>query len=152
SASGLALDDPYEGALPDADVETMRALLREAKVPDDALVQLLKSFRINEGWKSSVGLNCWHVNPYESAAMWKLYASNEEGVAIKSTVRRLKDSLSSYAPDVFLGAVSYIDYGKDLIYRGNPFGNLFCAFLHKRRSFEHEQELRAVCIPQMDPD
>jgi len=37
-----------------------------------------------------VFVNPWHKNEFESAAMWKLYLKSEEGVAIRTTVERLK--------------------------------------------------------------
>ena len=35
-------------------------------------------------------VNCWHMNDFESAAMWRLYLKSNEGIAIQSTFRRLK--------------------------------------------------------------
>src|SRR5438876_753236 len=40
-----------------------------------------------------VAVNCWHMNDHESAAMWPLYVQGNEGVAIQSTVGRLKRAL-----------------------------------------------------------
>jgi len=37
---------------------------------------------------------CWHASNYESAAMWKVYVQGNEGIAIQSTVGRLKGSLN----------------------------------------------------------
>jgi hypothetical protein len=43
--------------------------------------------------------------------------------------------------DVYVGMVEYVgDYETDPMY----IGNIFSPFLHKRKSFEHERELRAV--------
>ena len=30
-------------------------------------------------------LNCWHQSDFESAAMWSIYAANEEALAVQST-------------------------------------------------------------------
>lgn len=82
-------------------------------------------------------INCWHMNEYESAAMWKLYAKGDEAVAIQTTYKNVIDSL----PDnVFVGLVQYIDYENDWL----PEGNSFFPFMHKRRSFAHEMEVRVV--------
>ena len=73
--------------------------------------------------------------------MWDLYIKGTEGVAIQSTFRSLTESFSLHADDsIFVGEVSYIDYENDWM----PEGNLFYAFMHKRKSFEHERELRAL--------
>jgi hypothetical protein len=86
-------------------------------------------------------VNCWHISKYEPAAMWKAYLKSDEGVAIRSTVQRLKDSIANYSDfEVLIGAVSYIDFDSQMI----PMTNLVLPSIHKRRSFEHERELRAV--------
>jgi len=87
-----------------------------------------------------VAVNCWHLNDYESAAMWPLYVQGKEGVAIQSTVGRLKRAFDPSTQDVVVGAVRYIDHSTDTI----PRNNFLQAFLHKRKSFEHERELRAL--------
>jgi len=92
-----------------------------------------------------VAVNCWHMNDYESAAMWPLYVPGNEGIAIQSTVGRLKRAFEPSLENVVIGAVRYIDHSTDTI----PRGNFLQAFLHKRKSFEHERELRAlVFMPQ----
>jgi hypothetical protein len=41
---------------------------------------------------------------------------------------------------IHLGEIQYINYERDWL----PEGNLFYPFVHKRKSFEHEREVRAV--------
>jgi hypothetical protein len=47
--------------------------------------------------------------------------------------------MATIRPSV-VGAVKYADYEQDWI----PEGNFLAPFLHKRRSFEHEHEVRAI--------
>ena len=58
--------------------------------------------------------------------------------ALRSTYARLRQALDY--EDVFIGEVEYIDYERQWM----PEGNSFYPFMHKRKSFEHENELRAV--------
>lgn len=37
-------------------------------------------------------VNCWNMNENESDAMWKVYASNDKGIAIQSSLGNLIDS------------------------------------------------------------
>ena len=77
--------------------------------------------------------------------MWRLYAQSNEAVAVRSTYKRLRDCLpydEKSHPCVYIGEVQYIDYEHQPI----PEGNLFWPFLHKRRSFQHERELRGVVL------
>ncbi len=82
-------------------------------------------------------INCWHINNYESAALWKIYSSNNESVAIQSSYYNLRVCLPE---TIQIGQVNYIDYDHDLIKENNT----LWPFVHKRKSFSHENELRAV--------
>jgi hypothetical protein len=79
------------------------------------------------------------MNQHESAAMWKLYLKSDEGIAIQSTYGKLKRSLID-EEQIHIGVVKYIDYEKEWV----DAGNLYSPFVHKRKSFEHEQEVRAL--------
>jgi len=90
--------------------------------------------------KKKMAINCWHMNDNESAAMWKLYLKSDEGIVIRSTYKRLYNALQNSEYNFYAGKVTYIDYETD------TFGahNALNPFVHKRNSFEHEQELRAI--------
>jgi len=90
--------------------------------------------------KNNLYVSCWHANHYESAAMWKLYSMNEYGLAIKSTVKALKESLIDPDTYIQIGKVNYMDYDNQSV----PSGNIFYPVVHKRLSFEFEQEVRAI--------
>lgn len=74
--------------------------------------------------------------------MWKCYADHKDGIAIQSTVERFKKAISNDTTQIFIGKVGYIDYSISAV----PEGNIFYNFLHKRKSFEHEKELRAITM------
>ncbi len=82
-------------------------------------------------------INCWHMNEHESDAMWRLYARTSDAVAVQSTYARLHQALPSLT---YLGVVEYMDYQTDWM----PENNGFYRFMRKRKSFEHERELRAL--------
>jgi hypothetical protein len=85
--------------------------------------------------------NSWHLNEFESAAMWELYLKTPEGIAVETTFGRLRDSFSAeQTQQVFIGMVNYIDYETTAV----PSRNSFFLALHKRMSFAHERELRAL--------
>ncbi len=104
-------------------------------------------------------INCWHMNPAESDAMWHRYTANgktNEGVAIRTTLKRLKDCFIKTSETIFIGQVSYIDYANTLLMSGiqnadtketipaPDYGGNFRSVLLKRNSFEHEKELRCL--------
>lgn len=90
--------------------------------------------------KTEIAANCWHMNDHESAAMWSLYLKSQDGIAIQSTYNRLVDCFEETDIDVMIGIVKYIDYDKAFI----NFADTFSPFLHKWKSFEHENEIRCI--------
>ena len=70
--------------------------------------------------------------------MWRLYAREADGIAIKTTLGRFRESFVGDR-SVYAGAVKYEDYRTAII----PSNNIMLPLLHKRLSFGHEQEFRA---------
>jgi tmRNA-binding protein len=129
------LSDKYEGSFTEADAKLWEDKLK----PETKLSQI----EIYDMFRKFVNISSWHINDNESAAMWEICLQSNEGVAIKSTFKRLKDSFIPHKEDeILIGKVKYIDYTRDSI----PKGNIFNPFLYKRKAFEHERELRAVIM------
>lgn len=88
---------------------------------------------------------CWHDNLGESAAMWDLYCKRA-GVAITTTAKRLRDALPSTGwENRVVGRVQYIDFSR-LPKAFRPVGQNMMSpfFFFKRKSFEHEREVRLL--------
>jgi len=126
------LGDRYEGATSHANRPLWPIVYR-----DIGLSALEVNSRHAQWERQWTFVNCWHVNEDESDAMWRAYTRTSEAVAIQSSYARLHRVLPS---GTFVGMVEYIDYQKDWM----PEGNAFYRFMHKRKCFEHERELRAL--------
>ena len=128
------IGDPFEGSFSKANIPFRDILYKDeehVKAEDISEVyKLIREFTV---------INCWHINWQESAAMWKLYLKSNEGIAIQSNFERLKTSFNYEKDNIYIGKVKYIDYEKELV----PEGPLQC-FVHKRKSYQHEKELRAI--------
>ncbi|HUU16888.1 MAG TPA: DUF2971 domain-containing protein [Sedimentisphaerales bacterium] len=135
-----SLGDPFEGSYSKANIKLRPTVYK--CIPKNSLDKIQKQTEVlSKEIRKFTVINCWHMNEYESAAMWKLYLKSNEGVAIQFTFTRLTESLNNYEEnDVFVGKVNYINYETEWL----PEGNSFYPFLHKRKSFEHERELRAI--------
>ncbi|WP_123622374.1 DUF2971 domain-containing protein [Halorubrum sp. CSM-61] len=147
-------EDPLEGSLSRANVETREIRYEDTEIPPSVLETLSQAARQH---RKTTYLSCWHLNNYESAAMWEQYSTNEQGIAIQTTVGDLIKSLTD-KPGVFMsgedtpddadkidrtitfGKVQYIDYDRQLM----PESNLYAPLFFKRLSFEHEREFRAA--------
>ena len=130
------LGDPFEGFWSQANYKTLTQRYPPEVV--QGLLQVGHGFDRMRGWHL---VNCWHWNEFESDAMWKIYAAQSRGVAIKTDFQSLTGSLVEDSP-LFIGKVNYVDYDETII----PEGNTFYAYLHKRHHFEHEREVRAMML------
>ena len=92
--------------------------------------------------RGSTFVNCWYQEAEESEAMWKLFATQQYGVAVRTTAARLIGSFTERLPD-YLGCVEYIAYDKVPM----PVSE-FPPVFYKRKAFMHEREVRAVAAPQ----
>ncbi|MBU4274964.1 hypothetical protein KKE19_04100 [Patescibacteria group bacterium] len=130
------LGDPFEGSFPEVNINLRPSLYK--KIPEEIIKKVLPDFYKNV--REHTFLNCWHENDCESIAMWNMYLKSNEGIAIRSTYKRLKECLNKTTEDIFIGKVKYIDYKKEWM----PEGNSLYPFVHKRKSYEYEKEIRAV--------
>ena len=124
-------EDQYEGTFSEPTFEEIRKLSMDN--PD--FLDYYKKQRKN------VVISSWHINEYESFAMWQIFTQKSEGLAIQSTLGRLQEALipeKTYKQHI--GEVNYIDYKKEYI----PFDNAFFPFLFKRKSFQYEREIRII--------
>ena len=132
------LNDPFEGSFPERNI-----IARHTNLHPE-LAEVIQSFPslMSAFWMQLTRftlVNCWHESSHESEAMWKLYASASGGLAIKT---RFDSFVNSFITEdtIHIGKVQYIDYDNDLIPEDDPLS----PYLHKRKSFEHENEVRAI--------
>jgi hypothetical protein len=146
------LVDQFEGSLPRPNILARRAnsYFKTIVQSSDGRVEtaeesMARSLRLE---RTHAFVNCWHMNNHESAAMWQLYSSNAQGIAIRSTYQALCESFRNYPRPVYVGVMNYIDYDLELIRdaRSNTpaLFNMLYPLMHKRRSYQHEAELRAL--------
>lgn len=127
-SNSSAFEDPYEGAFSEGN-EAMRGFVL-SKAPGREVKQKLFD-------PSKVVISCWYTSQHESAAMWSLYSKSSDAIAICTTYNKFRKLLPNAAR---VGLVKYVDYSKDWIPEENP----LYRFMHKRVSFQHEHELRAI--------
>ena len=124
-------EDQYEGTFSEPTYEEIKKL----SVNNPEFLNYYKSHR------EKVAVSSWHINEYESFAMWQIFTQNSEGLAIQSTIGRLQNAVMREKKfEQYIGEVNYIDYEKEYI----PFDNMFFPFLFKRKSFQYEREVRII--------
>jgi hypothetical protein len=124
-------EDQYEGTFSEPTFEEIKKLA----VDNPDFLNYYKTHR------EKVAVSSWHINEYESYAMWQIFTQNSEGLAIQSTIGRLQKAVDQENNfDQYIGEVNYIDYKKEYI----PFDDSFFPFLFKRKSFQYEREVRIL--------
>ncbi len=153
SVEALQKNDPFEGSLSNANFDYLRSLgaddskLRTALGIDEnrpiepyarrsVTPEVQEERCINNA--RSVYANCWHLNEHESAVLWSVYAGSGEGVCVKSSIGRIKSSLSDVTEQVYIGKVRYLNYDTELV----DMGHIYNLVLSKRMSYKAEDELR----------
>jgi len=135
-----AWDDPYEN------------LILKSKVKQ------LSGEIISYGFHTHFYGQCWTLHQ-ASDAMWRIYSNDKKGVRIRTTVRKLANSLSGSdvkLPDAkcFIGKVRYLPNKKLIAFSNSVYSvyedgslavaNLFDSLLVKRTAFSHEKEVRLL--------
>ncbi|WP_396182544.1 hypothetical protein [Flavobacterium sp.] len=124
-------EDQYEGTFSEPTFEEIRKIAEN----NPEFLDYYKSHR------EKIVISSWHINEYESFAMWQIFTKNNEGLAIQSTVKRLQEAMKPETKTTqYIGEVNYIDYKKEYI----PFDDTFFPFLFKRKSFQYEREVRII--------
>lgn len=137
------LSDSWEGVWPVKFIE----VLRSDQVREEYRTLWQDITRWQKWLRGATYVNCWHLGEHESAAMWTLYAGYGASIAIRSRVSRLKEGICRGSP-FYVGSVEYLDYTRELIAGGDL--NMILPFFAKRKSFEHEHELR-VLVQDLPP-
>jgi hypothetical protein len=133
------VDDPYEGTIPNFNEKQAPEIYKpyfpseeQFKKSRETLAQAYRQF------KQVILINSWYLKDFEVVSMWR---SQDCGVLVESTYGNLRDSLEKNVKDpIYIGSVRYLDFDNEWM----PEGNLFEAFITKRRPFESEGEIRAL--------
>ncbi|HEK3154202.1 TPA: DUF2971 domain-containing protein [Proteus mirabilis] len=94
-------------------------------------------------------VNCWYHNDFESEAMWKLYSDSGKGIAIKTNVTSLVNSLSGNDElSLRLGKVKYFNFFDTNLKHEDCLVDGSTSPLLKRKEYEHENEVRLYLVPK----
>jgi hypothetical protein len=166
SIKHLRAIDPYEGAIPEGEIEYLRALeklhldsfvehgamTKEQRQEAEARQPRYHEMQINrdEFESNFTYVSCWHENESESDAMWRIYGGLTGAVAVQSTFGRLcatveraseplRSGMPPDNPRILCGRVKYLDF-----INWKPPQLWTARYFQKRRPFEMDHEVRAV--------
>lgn len=132
-------DDSFEGALSEKDKQFFNNL-------NNGIADYMTADKAGCYYS-----NCWTKSAVDEYVLWNAYASLKDGVAVKSTVARLLESLESdKEKDVYVSDVLYIDYSKDFTFKKtNGKVNTLAPHFTKRDYFKSEKELRVMYVDSL---
>ncbi len=140
------LGDDHEGSLPDSYIK-----IREEKWQHKDSINRLE--RGSKEGRKDYFISCWTMQNPSSLSMWKIYTTNQTGVAIETTVGGLSNSFAKIPHEFFeryqakIMAVEYIDFDKeDTLY------NQFDRFIHKQKAYAYEKEVRMLIFSSSTVD
>jgi len=152
--------DPFEGSVPKAEIDKQVVIFSGAysnmmqqiaphypgtnfrASPHNNLDPWTRVKRIRLAKALSAHVSCWMWGD-ESEGMWRLYCNDESirgrGVALQTTLGALKKSVAPF--DLIVCPITYLHYHEA---GGAGFDHELDPFMHKRKGFEHERELRVL--------
>lgn len=128
------INEDHERFKPLDDFENKLKLQKEELVP------------LKNKISKSTRVNCWYYSEKESEAMWKLYSDGGKGIAIKTTVGSLVESINTDI-QISLGRVKYLDFLSTTLELKDCLTDGVLSPLLKRNEYEHENEVRLYSTP-----
>jgi hypothetical protein len=152
-AAARQFDDPFEGAITDAERAWREQEAKRDFDDEDTESWLAGMSSAFAELRRLTKVNCWHAATGENVAMWERYLHEKNaGVAVRSTVGGLKEALHEFRlrptygeETIVVGRVRYIDFAAhEVIHR-----SMLEIFLYKRIEYRDEQEIRAILSLRM---
>lgn len=133
------LQDRFEGSYSRHQIMAMERWFED--INESHMIESEREKRRKDRLKTYI--SCWCMGEVDLDLMWKGYVRNPPGVAVKSTVKRLKnicDKAVEYWP-LDISTVTYFDHAgtKNINYFGTPTN-----FLYKDFHFKLDNELRII--------
>jgi hypothetical protein len=128
------LQDGFEGSMPLSTKEEFDRYFKESGVdPRSVIDATYPAWRCRK-WHY---VNCWSLGAHESAGLWRIFSTEDQGVAVETTYRALT---GVFDKDDWIGLVQYINYER----AAYPQISDFEMVMLKRKEFEYEKEVRVA--------
>lgn len=146
------LEDPYEGLPPRGLISEMWRAVEYAPVEKQHEIRdrVKHTSGVLASARELVYVNCWHASAIESMAMWKIYGRLGDGIAIRTTFDRFRNSVTDESVLVYGGMVEYVDFDTYIPPSGTWSGLEWATT--KRRSFDYEREFRGLVTTKRVPE
>lgn len=122
----------------------------EGKIPEKIFKMMFKDDEESAIiYKQGIGrlrketfVSSWTASEKECFAMWKMYAKEKLGIAIKTNFEKLKEAFKNEKETIYIGEVVYYNNNKPKY----QIGNTFTTILTKHNYYEFESEVRCITM------
>jgi hypothetical protein len=132
------LGDQHEGRIPEK-VYKMMLDYDERMGRKNDFAQNYKGF-VENNLRENTLVSSWNATENESFAMWKMYAKEKLGIAIKTNIEGLQNCFNKTERNIYIGEVNY--------YNDNApkyeTGNMYYSLMVKHHYYEFESEVRCI--------
>lgn len=127
--------DPWEVSLTHGQVEFLRKRhpIRTLGSTEPETFEE-RTARVQSLWWIDTYVNCWTASPYESHALWRIFCGPNEGVAIRTTLGRLRQIMGNIG-------IYKVEYGEPA---NTHTPQQIAQATVKRPAFAYEQEVRII--------
>jgi hypothetical protein len=88
--------DPWEVSLTQNQIEFLEARHPISTLGSPSIeTSFDRAKRINAQWRVDTYVNCWSASDHESHALWRIFCGPSEGVAIQTTLGKLRRTLDN---------------------------------------------------------
>lgn len=136
------LGDPFEGKIYQISIERYilslpqnQELYRKNPKIIEMMIKSLGNCITRQSYSTYV--SCWNFGKNESSALWRLYGKGKNSICIQARYCNLVDILNN---ETYIGKVQYENIDENEVFTQQSFSY----FMRKRKSFEFENEIRAV--------
>ena len=137
------LTDQYEGTSFESDKQRLLSKIRKSKNYDNEVKEVIEELQETNELRSYTLVNCWTLKTHESFALWKIYVGNGPGVAIRTTISKLKKSINETNQDFDEHiSIAQVRYRETSEY---PFSRLYST-ITKKPFYDFEDELRMMIL------
>ncbi len=139
----LSMGDEFEGTVfPETVEETKNFYMAQYGQSEEQATTNSQSldFTIKNHLLPNQFISCWTVKEQECFPMWKLYAKDKYGIAIKTNFNSLCTAFNDEEKDIYIGDVQYDRSSQDWLKTGNAFRFA----LSKKVFYKEEDEMRCI--------
>ncbi|MDB2473786.1 hypothetical protein N9W70_04980, partial [Schleiferiaceae bacterium] len=135
------LTDKYEGTIFQSNLRMANSAIKDNPSYKKKKAEITREHNRVNNLRNYTLVNCWTLKKHESFALWKIYVGTNPGVAIRTTVSKLRQSINKmdqeFDENISMAKVKYQDRLDESFSRIE-------ATITKKKFYDFESEMRLM--------